>query len=373
MEKPQQMIKSAAHTKQSRRKVLIYGYTRVNFGDDLFFKILVERYPNIDFYMLAEVDYSAIIRAKNFHTIKRNRINKIFASHIPYQFYLHRFDAIICIGGSIFMEVGTSGRNSFTRFLLKYKRSFPGVPIYIIGSNYGPERTSAFRESVKGLFTFVESVSLRDSFSYNIFKENPRVVCAPDVIFQLAVGAKSEEQSNIVGFSLIDLPSRAQLCEYADSYEEFVLHHIGKSIAEGKQVRLLSFCTFEGDKVACERMVAKLDSEAQKQIEVVAYEGDIESFLNSLREVDLLYASRFHAAILGLAMQIPTIPVVYSDKTLNVLRDLEYKGDIVDIRSIGDISQKLTTQVMEQEAIKTLQKEAQNHFNAVDEMITRSK
>ena len=367
------MRKSAAHTKQSRRKVLIYGYTRVNFGDDLFFKILVERYPDIDFYMLAEVDYSPIIRCKNFHTIKRNRINKIFASHIPYQFYFHRFDAIICIGGSIFMEVGTSGRNRFTRFLLKYKRTFPGVPIYIIGSNYGPERTSVFRESVRGLFSFVESVSLRDSFSYNIFKENPRVVCAPDVIFQLAVGTKSKEQSNIVGFSLIDLPSRALLNEYADSYEEFILHHIGKSVAKGKRVRLLSFCSFEGDKIACERIVAKLDSEAQKQVEIVAYEGEIDSFLDSLRELDLLYASRFHAAILGIAIQIPTIPVVYSDKTLNVLRDLEYKGDIVDIRSIGDITQDLTTQVMKQEAIKILRKEAQNHFHAVDKMVARSR
>lgn len=367
------MKKSVACTKRGRRKVLIYGYTRVNFGDDLFFKILVERYPDIDFYMLAEADYSPIIRCKNFHTIKRNRINKIFASHIPYQFYFHRFDAVICIGGSIFMEVGTSGRNRFTRFLLKYKRTFPGVPIYIIGSNYGPERTSDFRESVRGLFSFVESVSLRDHFSYNIFKENPRVMCAPDVIFQLAVGERGEQQHDVVGFSLIDLPSRALLREYAEQYEEFILYHIGKAIAAGKRVRLLSFCTYEGDKFACERIVAKLDGEAQKRVEVAAYEGDIDAFLQSLREVDLLYASRFHAAILGVAMQIPTIPVVYSDKTLNVLRDLEYRGDVVDIRAIGDITRDLVTQVMVRSVIEDLSTSAQNHFRAIDELVAQSK
>lgn len=367
------MKKSAAKRKQSRRKVLIYGYTRVNFGDDLFFKILVERYPDIDFYMLVEEEYSAIIRCENFHSIRRNRINKIFASHIPYQFHFHRFDAVICIGGSIFMEVGTSGRNRFTRFLLKYKRKFPGVPIYIIGSNYGPERTSAFREAVRGLFSFVESVSLRDNFSYNIFKDISRVKYAPDVIFQLAVGTRSEEQSNIVGFSLIDLPSRVALKEYAEEYEGFILHHIGKAIAEGKRVRLLSFCTFEGDKTACERIVAKLDAQAQECVDIVAYEGDIDSFLNSLQEVDLLYASRFHAAILGMAMQIPTIPVIYSDKTLNVLRDLEYGGDIVDIRSIGDVARSLTTQVMERSVIEGLNLSAQSHFQPFDEMVAQSK
>lgn len=363
------MRRCAAHTKASRKRVLIYGYTRVNFGDDLFFKILVERYPDIDFYMLAEVDYSQIIRCENFHSMRRNRINKIFASHIPYQFYLHNFDAVICIGGSIFMELGASGRNRITRFLFKYKRAFPRVPIYIVGSNYGPEQTTAFRESVKELFTLVESVSLRDNTSYNLFKDNPRVVYAPDVIFQLALEPKGDAKSNIVGFSLIDLPSRQSLSQYNEQYEKFVLHHIGNALAEGKSVRLFSFCSYEGDKRVCERIVAQLGEEEQKRVEIVAYEGEIEPFLTSLSEVDLLYASRFHAAILGISMQIPTIPVVYSDKTINVLTDLKYKGDIVDIRSLGDITRDLTTQVMERSVIEELIQASQNHFRSIDETI----
>lgn len=367
------MKKSVASTKTSRKKILIYGYTRVNFGDDLFFKILVERYPDIDFYMLSEYDYTPIICCKNFHSLRRNRVNRIFASHIPYQFYLHRFDAVVCIGGSIFMEVGTSGRNRFTRFLLKYKRKFPKVPIYIVGSNYGPERTPMFREAVKNLFSLAESVSLRDTFSYNIFKDNPRVECVPDVIFQLDVAPKGENRDEVVGFSLIDLSPRALLREYAEPYEKFILHHVKKALAENKRVRLLSFCTFEGDKYACENIVAKLDKEQQDRVEIVAYEGDIETFLESLRTVDLLYASRFHAAILGISMQIPTIPVVYSDKTLNVLQDLKYEGDVVDIRSIGDVAQILTTQVMERSVIEGLNRSAHNHFRAINEMVAHSK
>lgn len=189
------MSSSGASIKSRRQRILIYGYNRINLGDDLFFKILVERYPAVDFYMLTEVDYRKVIHSPNFHLIRRNRINKIFASHIPYQFYFKRFDAVICIGGSVFMEVGESGMCSFVRFLIKYKRSFPGIPIHIIGSNYGPERTSAFRESVKGVFSFVDSVSLRDRFSYNVFKENNRVAYAPDVIFQLGASSEQKERS----------------------------------------------------------------------------------------------------------------------------------------------------------------------------------
>lgn len=353
-----------------RRRILIYGYNRVNLGDDLFFKILVERYPEVDFYMMAEVDYEQIIVRPNFYCIRRNRINKIFSSHIPYQFYFHKFDAVVCIGGSIFMEAGESGSCNFIRFLLKYKRSFPGVPIHIIGSNYGPERTSAFRESVRGVFAFVDSVCLRDRYSYALFKENGRVACAPDVIFQLGAEPRTSKSENVVGISVIDLPSRAQLREYTEQYEALLMHHIERSITAGKRVRLFSFCDYERDNEACDRLLAKLHEELRESVEVVAYRGDIEGFLESFRSVEYLLASRFHAVVLGLMYRIPTIPVVYSDKTINILNDIEYGGDIVDIRNIGDISRELKAEVLEEEFVKRLGLSAQIHFCGVDAMLT---
>ena len=33
------------------KKVLLFGYSRANFGDDLFVKMLLEKYKNIDFYI----------------------------------------------------------------------------------------------------------------------------------------------------------------------------------------------------------------------------------------------------------------------------------------------------------------------------------
>ena len=70
-------------------------------------------------------------------------------------------------------------------------------------------------------------------------------------------------------------------------------------------------------------------------------------------------------------MQIPTIPVVYSDKTINVLFDLRYKGDIVDIRSLGEITRDLTIQVMERRVIDELIESSQNHFRLIDELVTQ--
>lgn len=359
-----------AKTSNRRKRILIYGYNRVNLGDDLFFKILVERYPNVSFYMLSEVDYEKIIVAPNFHCIRRNRINKIFASHIPYQFYLRKFDAVVCIGGSIFIERGESGKCSFTSFLVKYKRSFPGVPIHIIGSNYGPERTTSFRSAVKGIFAFVDSVCLRDRFSYELFKENGRIAYAPDVIFQLG-DSKKEASSESVGFSVIDLPTRNDLSQYREQYEAFLLHHINKSLDEGKRVKLFSFCTYERDEDTCTRLLSQVGEDKREQVEIVAYKGDIDAFLASFLSVGLLFASRFHAVILGILYRIPTVPIIYSDKTLNVLHDIKYSGDIVDIRNIVDIKRELNTQVLDSDIVAELRNASQAHFRGVDTMLNK--
>ena len=43
------MRSNAVSIKANRKRVLIYGYLKLNLGDDLFFRILAERYPSVDF------------------------------------------------------------------------------------------------------------------------------------------------------------------------------------------------------------------------------------------------------------------------------------------------------------------------------------
>lgn len=36
-----------------KRRVFLYGINTINLGDDLFFKIVLERYPNTEFVFIA--------------------------------------------------------------------------------------------------------------------------------------------------------------------------------------------------------------------------------------------------------------------------------------------------------------------------------
>ena len=38
--------------------------------------------------------------------------------------------------------------------------------------------------------------------------------------------------------------------------------------------------------------------------------------------------------ILGLLYQIPTLPIIYSDKMLNVIRDIGVSNKVIDIRNL---------------------------------------
>ena len=48
-----------------KNRVLLYGYTSVNLGDDLFFKIIAERFPNTLFVLPAHNIYKEIFRNIN--------------------------------------------------------------------------------------------------------------------------------------------------------------------------------------------------------------------------------------------------------------------------------------------------------------------
>lgn len=54
------------------KKILIKAYTQLNLGDDLFIKILCERYENTEFYLFATPEY------KNLKGIKTNNLKILY-------------------------------------------------------------------------------------------------------------------------------------------------------------------------------------------------------------------------------------------------------------------------------------------------------
>lgn len=359
-------------TRTNRPRVLVYGYLYVNLGDDLLLRILAERYPSVDFYLFTSIDYARIVGRPNLHIIRRNRLNRIFSSHLPYQFLCHKFDAVVYIGGSIFIEKGSSGECTTTRILRRIHRAFPRLPIHIVGCNYGTEQTLRFRQEVKSVFEFVESVCVRDRYSYDIFASSPRISYAPDVVFNLSEGGWQEsEQRRGTALSVIDLTTRPLLAQYADCYEDMMTKIVVCCAEKGGNVKLLSFCRAEGDMEACERIVNKLPQSVRSKVEIVAYEGDIDGFLAHIRSAGVLYATRFHATILGAIFGVPTLPIVYSDKTRYVLDDIEWSGDTIDVRQPREDYITLRPYSLDKQRVDELRKMSSNQFAALDKFFAR--
>ena len=138
------------------KKVYIKAYTKLNLGDDLFVFMLCYRYKNVQFYIKELSPYTNVFKTIPNLKIIEN-INDI------------SFDAIVYIGGSIFIE--NSPSSIFRIHELKEEIIKDNIPTYIIGANFGPYTSKKYFETVKNeLLPYVESITFRDTYSYNLFK-----------------------------------------------------------------------------------------------------------------------------------------------------------------------------------------------------------
>ena len=108
-----------------------------------------------------------------------------------------------------------------------------------------------------------------------------------------------------------------------------------------------------------------------ENIEYYFYRGNIVEALNKIADSQIVVGTRFHANILGLIMKKTIIPIAYSDKTINVLKDMNYKGKIFDIRDIGNFNiDSLDEQDLFYKYDVSFQKEdSEKQFEKLDEII----
>src|SRR5699024_12844901 len=126
------------------KKVMIYAYTKFNLGDDLFIKVLCERYPNVKFVLYAPKEYKFVFnQINNLQVIPSNSfiirfinlaLRQIRKGLSIRQFVANRCNAAVYIGGSIFMQ-----QDNWQQTLRKKeKMKIKNKPFYVIGANFEP-------------------------------------------------------------------------------------------------------------------------------------------------------------------------------------------------------------------------------------------
>lgn len=303
-------------------KIFINGFWCKNLGDDLFLKIIADRYPDIQFYISSNDEYNDI--SPNIKNIGNRYINKFLRIVTAEKVNMSRLfsyfaDTVIFLGGSIFIE-----KDSNYRFKMRHQQKY-----YVIGANFGPFVTDKYLEYHREFFAKAEDVCFRDQYSANIFRGIDKVRSAPDVVFNLKyVGGG--ESSNTAIVSVIDVSKRTDINE--EEYEIGLIHIINMYQAHGYAVCLMSFCKCEGDEEAIARLMQRGNL---KDIKKYCYRGDIDEALSVLSNSETIVGTRYHAVILALLLGKKVIPLAYSDKLINALQSMNYSGNIYDIRNSG--------------------------------------
>ena len=343
------------------KKVFVMAYLRKNFGDDLFVKMLLEKYKNIDFYIKYDkYEFLDILdKYDNLHVLYgKDTDEELYNSDV------NEYDAYVYIGGSIFMEGGSSYNLSekFYDFVKRCKEN--NKPFCYISCNYGPYQTQEYFELSKKDFKECTDICFRDKYSYNLFSDIQTVRYAPDFAFSYNT-PKVEKQKDTVGITVIDLNIRDDLKHQNDEYMKFLERNIKNYISSGKDVFLFSFCKHEGDEDTIDAVLKLFPNESH--LHVVKYTGDINKFLNKYNLMEYMICARFHAMILSsIAMQKMYI-MSYSKKIDRVIEDLDLDLPVLHINELEEICD-LTLEdfkAVDNEKIQKISKEAEKQDEAI--------
>jgi colanic acid/amylovoran biosynthesis protein len=328
-----------------KKKILVRAYTQVNLGDDLFLKILVDRYPDVSFTLLSELPmkkFGVYNKFQNLYymTFCVRVCRKIcslictdWADKVQMMAFkrkikssIRNYDAFLSIGGSIFMQQGKTD-NLLVKMNCYIYKNFKHC--FIIGANFGPFEDQKFLNIYTDAFRECESIIFRDNYSRLLFPELSNISTEPDIVFQYQKHVDKIIDS--VGFSVIDLSNRKGLKYKQNDYEDFLVEAVKELLCKGKQVFLFSFCKAEGDENSIQRIASKLKN---SNLQVVLYDGNIDDFLDKYAAIESMLCTRFHAMILSLIFNQKLVPLIYSKKMQQVLDDIGFCDYSINIKDI---------------------------------------
>ncbi len=338
------------------KKVLLFGYSRANLGDDLFIYILAKKYEEIQFYIhIKEEKYKKPLEnLKNLQFLEEDRDLSIVK--------IQDFDAFVYIGGSIFMESEYSRHevkefNKFIKECNKYKK-----PFFYMTCNFGPYQTQEYLEMAKENFSLCQGVSFRDKASYELFKEIPSVCYAPDIAFAYNYDdIIQKKKAKTIGISVIDLSIREKLKEKQEIYEDYIKRIIIKFAKRNYKVTLISFCQFEQDEEAIQRIKKQIPEQYLNNVNTLFYNKNIEEFLKEYSSIKYMVCTRFHSMILSIILKQKIYNLYYGTKTENVIKDYNLFKKFDDIKNITyDIRlKKYHFKKVNDKTIKMIQNKAQ--------------
>lgn len=360
------------------KRVFLYAYDKINLGDDLFIRTIVRRYPDVQFYIwTARGNQTTFRDLANLKVLDKDgcsvRLLGKLRGSFPgrYRGWLEkRCDASVYIGGSIFMEYP-----NWEQYVDWWNYKAVNYRFFALGANFGPYKTEDYRDKMRRVFDNMQDVCFRDRYSFEHFRGCEKVRYAPDILFSYPMPNAAVKRKQIF-VSVIDCEGRDEshnLSAHGKFYVDQMASILKEYLADGCTLVLSSFCRAEGDERAIEKITDAMGCRADSRIQCLAYDGtNTETILTAISESEYVIASRFHAMVLAMVAKRPVLPVVYSDKTLHVLEDLDFRGTVFDLRNGVPWDYQRSRQNWDQhlETLSTgIKKESLRHFEKLDKLL----
>lgn len=343
-------------------KIFLKAYIKKNLGDDIFIKIISERYPDFKFYL---PDTAKYLKMDNlvFYSQKNNKLLKIlsFGRLSKDIINMKKCDFSVIIGGSMFIEKNDN-------IIKKIISSINYIPPfdYIIGINFGPYQSNQYYRRYLNNFKKSKYICFREKKSYDLFSTLNNTSFAPDIIFNLDLTKYINKSNKSIVISVIDCNTRFNN-DISENYYAQILKIIHYYHQLNYNIYLMSFCKSEGDERAIDILKPNIPS---TNVSFFNYDGNIDEALDIISKCKIIVGSRFHANILGLLFNKIIIPFAYNDKIINVLSDLNYKGKIYDIRKKDIVNEKDLKKINNSNLdIDKIVKLSSKHFKGIDEYI----
>lgn len=369
------MNKAVIRKNRATQKVILRFYSVGNLGDDLFVHILSQRYENYFF-----IDHNA--KKKIFHKYENLKSAKTrfeslieralakFGLPVPMVNWRNRLrgDIFLYVGGSIFME-GDEIENWYRE---KKRYLSMKMPYFILGANFGPYRSLEFKKIITEIVKSSADTCFRDMESYRNFSEISAARKSSDMVFTLNTEEYSfSEKEKTAVFSVIDTWPRVGE-NLATIYEREMANLVVNLCSQGYVVKLMSFCEYEGDELAIERILRLIPKDHQERVLAYCYRNNLEDALSEISKAEIVVGSRFHSVILGLLFNCKVLPISYSEKTNNFLDDLEFQGPIVNISEMDNFDgNSFEFDYLVLQDIEKCQAQAESQFQLLDTVLKR--
>ena len=359
------------------KKVFLYAYDRQNLGDDLFIHTITKRYPDVQFYMWSGWENRRTFASlANLKVIDRDSrfvrgLQRLRPSLVArYRAWLeNRCDAVVYIGGSIFIEYP-----NWAQICNWWEYEAKNRPFYVLGANFGPWHTQAYRQRMAEVFRDCKDVCFRDWYSLGLFPDVDMVRQAPDILFSYPM-PKVPVKEKQVFVSVINCAGRDESHDLNGCDEGYVFNMaklLRSYLEDGHDLVMASFCKEEGDEAGIEKILAAMGCKDHPGIRVLCYDGtNATEMTEAIAESKYVIATRFHGTILAMAAGRPVLPILYSDKTRHVLEDLAFEGMMLDLRDNAQWDYAACRRSLDQhKAIPwEIADSAQNHFCKLDHLL----